>query len=497
MAEPRRRVPLVPDLQASDLVLEMLRTPLDDKAIAPLHWTPSTGMAAALSPATLLASHPQENRQDMTAPLNPGPLMARNGADFVRQVYLEVLGREPDGRASFYTAALLEGRLSKLEVLGEVRFSGEGKAIGREVPGLKPRVALSRAYRLPAVGRLLRIGSAVAGLPNTLRLMRRLEQGFAAAEVRIEGSAAVSDAASRRRADGEAEAKARLHRIEATLAALPDAHALTTDAVTQQRKRDGLTDDVMVSLADRLEALEGALARAAERPAMGGASAAAADHSLDELYLAFEDKFRGTRGIIKERQAVYLPLLEECGAGTLARPVVDVGCGRGEWLELLRDRDLVARGVDLNGSMVELCRGLDLDAAAGDAVEHLRALPAGSLGAVTGFHIIEHLPFKVFVELLDEALRALASGGAILFETPNPDNVLVGSRNFYLDPTHRNPLPKELPVMIAEARGFARAHARDLHPAGASFNAEDKALGERLDGLFFGPQDYALVAWKP
>jgi O-antigen chain-terminating methyltransferase len=153
--------------------------------------------------------------------------------------------------------------------------------------------------------------------------------------------------------------------------------------------------------------------------------------------------------------------------------------------------------VDLNTSMVELCRGCGLDAEAGDAVEHLRALPAGSLGAVTGFHVIEHLPFKTFVELLDEALRALASGGAILFETPNPDNVLVGSRNFYLDPTHRNPLPKELPVMIAEARGFARAHARDLHPAGATFNAEDKALGERLDGLFYGPQDYALVAWKP
>jgi SAM-dependent methyltransferase len=147
--------------------------------------------------------------------------------------------------------------------------------------------------------------------------------------------------------------------------------------------------------------------------------------------------------------------------------------------------------------MVEMCRGFELDAVVGDAVEHLRDLPADSFGAVSGFHIIEHLPFKTFVELLDASLRALAPGGAILFETPNPDNVLVGSRNFYLDPTHRNPLPKEMPVMIAEARGFARAHARVLHPTGQSFGAEDKALGERLDGLFFGPEDYALVAWKP
>jgi SAM-dependent methyltransferase len=491
--------PCVAGLPASDLVVEMLRTALDDQAAAappPPRGATAAGAAPHASPdhAAPAPADPPENRRDMSTPLDLEALMARQGADFVRHAYLQVLDREPDANADYYTAGLREGRLSKLEILGEVRFSAEGEAVGREVRGLKNRVRLTRAYRLPVVGRLLRIGTAVAGLPGTLRHLQRLEQAFAAETARTEVLLAASEEESRARVEGDAEARARAHALEKSLVALLDATA------SRQEERGKLTDDAVVSLADRMDALEAEVARVAERPAALAAAAdgpAAADHSLDDLYLAFEDRFRGERGLVKERQAVHLPLIQECGAGTLSRPVLDVGCGRGEWLELLRDRDLVARGVDLNDTMVELCRGLGLDAVAGDAIEHLRAAPPGSLGAVTGFHIIEHLPFKVFVQLLDESLRALAPGGVVVFETPNPDNVLVGSRNFYLDPTHRNPMPNEMTVMIAEARGFARAHARPLHPAEASFNAGDKALGERLDGLFFGPRDYALVAWKP
>nr|WP_294167838.1 methyltransferase domain-containing protein [uncultured Sphingomonas sp.] len=491
---PVRPPPPVSGLRAADLVVEMLQTALDDLAAAP----PPGARVASAAPTPAAAAARPEHRREMSTPLDPAPLVALQGADFVRHAYLELLGREPDERASFYTAALLEGRLTKFEILGGIRFSDEGKAVGREVLGLRPRVLLSRAYRVPVVGRLLRIGAAVAGLPALLRHLQRLEQGFAGATARTDSLLAASEAEGRARAAAGAAVRARVQALEKALAGLPDARALVTEAVARQADRDGLTDDAVVSLADRLDALEAAVSGAGERLVTeGGRAPGADDHSLDDLYLAFEDKFRGARGLIKERQSVHLPVLRDCGAGAPERPVLDVGCGRGEWLELLRDHGLAARGVDLNASMVELCRGLELEAAAGDAVEHLRALPAGSLGAVTGFHIIEHLPFEVFVRLLDESLRALASGGAILFETPNPDNVLVGSRNFYLDPTHRNPLPKELPVMIAEARGFARAHARDLHPTGVSFNAKDKALGERLDGLFYGPQDYALVAWKP
>ena len=220
------------------------------------------------------------------------------------------------------------------------------------------------------------------------------------------------------------------------------------------------------------------------------------DHLLDALYVEFEARFRGSRELIKQRQYVHLPVMTEAGAGTRERPVIDVGAGRGEWLELLREQGLVARGIDLNTAMVEACREHGLDCIFGDAVGELAKLASGSVGAVTGFHIIEHLPFRVMVALFDEALRVLAPGGVILFETPNPANLQVGSRWFYLDPTHNNPLPGEMVSMIAEARGFNRVRIQPLHPMTQTFDAIDKRLGEQLDALLHGPQDYALIAYK-
>ncbi len=229
----------------------------------------------------------------------------------------------------------------------------------------------------------------------------------------------------------------------------------------------------------------------------GGKPTMPPDHTLDPLYVTFEDRFRGTKADIKQRQRVYLPVLAESQAGQPDRPVVDIGCGRGEFLDLLRDEGLTGRGVDSNEAMAAACRATGLDVAAGDALEALAALPEGSLGAVTGFHIIEHLPFPTLVRMLDAAFRALAPGGVIVFETPNPANVLTASRWFWLDPTHRHPLPGEMMALIAEARGYTRISILELHPTGQRFEGADPVLLRQLDALFHGPQDYALIARKP
>jgi 2-polyprenyl-3-methyl-5-hydroxy-6-metoxy-1,4-benzoquinol methylase len=218
---------------------------------------------------------------------------------------------------------------------------------------------------------------------------------------------------------------------------------------------------------------------------------------LDPLYVAFEDRFRGSRADIKQRQSVYLDMLRQAGAGVPARPIVDVGSGRGELVELLGENGMAARGVDMNASMVSLCVAAGLDCVRDDAIAYLGRAAPGSLGAVTGFHIIEHLPFEVMVALFDASLRALAPGGMVIFETPNPANLLVASRWFYLDPTHRNPLPGEMVAMIAEARGFVDVSVFPLHPMERRFEAQDQVLAGQLDDLFFGPQDYALIARKP
>ncbi|MBD0327583.1 MAG: methyltransferase, partial [Pyrinomonadaceae bacterium] len=139
-------------------------------------------------------------------------------------------------------------------------------------------------------------------------------------------------------------------------------------------------------------------------------------------------------------------------------------------------------------------RGLSITEA--DVLAHLRTLPNESLGALTGFHIIEHLPLEALLALLDEAIRVVKSGGLVIFETPNPENVLVGSCNFYFDPTHRNPLPAPVMKFLLESRGFTRVSVMRLNPSAAEPVAGDTDLVKRFNQYFYGPMDYAVVGWK-
>ncbi|MGB9181589.1 MAG: methyltransferase domain-containing protein [Pyrinomonadaceae bacterium] len=219
-------------------------------------------------------------------------------------------------------------------------------------------------------------------------------------------------------------------------------------------------------------------------------------HALDAFYVSFEDQFRGTRLEIKERLRIYLPILRDGGIGTAEMSVLDVGSGRGEWLELLKDEGLRARGVDLNRVLAETCRARGLNVVERDVLEYLRELPDESVGAVTGFHIIEHLPVDVLIKMLDETMRVVKRGGLVLFETPNPQNVLVGSCNFYFDPTHRNPLPSPIMQFLVESRGFARARIINLNPSDAEPVTGDSDLVKRFNQYFYGPMDYAVIGWK-
>jgi O-antigen chain-terminating methyltransferase len=221
--------------------------------------------------------------------------------------------------------------------------------------------------------------------------------------------------------------------------------------------------------------------------------------ALDALYAEFEDTFRGPRELIKERQEVYVPRLIQARAGSISAPVLDLGCGRGEWLELLADRNLVASGVDSNPGMIERCRALGIHATLGEALTHLRGLPDRSVGAVTSFHMVEHLPFETVIALLDEALRVLRTGGVLILETPNPQNVLVGSQTFWIDPTHLKPIPSQTLRFFVEARGFCEAEVWNLQPYPEAIRLPEDAagMGARFNDYFYGPQDYGIIARRP
>ena len=217
---------------------------------------------------------------------------------------------------------------------------------------------------------------------------------------------------------------------------------------------------------------------------------------LDDFYLTFENRFRGTRAEIKERVRYYLPFLKTAKAGTAARPILDLGCGRGEWLELLEENGLQASGVDLNSAMITQCAERKLTATQADAIEHLRSLPANSHGAISGFHIIEHLPFETLLQMFMQTLRVLKPGGLAIFESPNCKNLSVGACYFNVDPTHRNPVFPETAGFIMETQGFENVQLEYLSPADRRLTDGDQDA-EILNDLLFGPQDFAVIGRKP
>jgi len=221
-------------------------------------------------------------------------------------------------------------------------------------------------------------------------------------------------------------------------------------------------------------------------------------YDMDSLYVFLEDNLRGSCKEIKERFKVYVPIIKKANAGTKNSPVLDIGCGRGEWLELLKEAGLYARGLDSNKVMVKICKDRGLDVIDSDAINFLKNISDNSLGAVTGFHLIEHYGFDFLIKLLDEILRVLKPGGLVILETPNPNNVLVGSCSFYLDPTHNKPIPSPLIKLVLESRGFSKIRIMNINPFKDDFKIkeDDSETSKRFNDYFYGPQDYAVVGFK-
>jgi SAM-dependent methyltransferase len=221
-------------------------------------------------------------------------------------------------------------------------------------------------------------------------------------------------------------------------------------------------------------------------------------YTSDAFFTAFDEQFRGTRAATKERFRMYLPPLKEAKIGMGDNPIVDLGCGRGEWLELLQEEGLQAKGIDRNRVLVEECQQYGLEVVENDIVSYLCRLPDSCLGGVTGFHIIEHLSFDVVLTLVDEVVRVLRPGGVAIFETPNPQNVLVSTHEFYIDPTHRHPFPSSLMKFVAEVKGLKHVKIMHLHPFPEALRVQEANLevARRFNDLFYGPRDYAVIGWK-
>jgi O-antigen chain-terminating methyltransferase len=243
--------------------------------------------------------------------------------------------------------------------------------------------------------------------------------------------------------------------------------------------------------------------------AVTGGAPAGAGNQLDALdshkYLGFEDKFRGSSDDIRQRVSEYLPFF------TGARDVLDVGCGRGEFLGLLRDQGIAARGIDINGSMVDVCRQQGLDVTEADALSYLRAQPDRSLGGLFAAQVVEHLEPRYLTSLLDAAFDKLRPGSAIILETINPACWFAFFESYIRDITHVRPIHPDTLTYLLIATGFQHVDVRyrapypehdklqRLAPHASLGDAVDtlNANVERINRLLFTWLDYAAVGRRP
>ncbi|HLA12173.1 MAG TPA: methyltransferase domain-containing protein [Pyrinomonadaceae bacterium] len=487
-------------------------------------------------------------------------LLKFNDEKFIEAAYLAILKRSPDEGSSAFLGSLRSGRLNKIDVLSRLRWSSEGREKNVTIDGLWVPATLRRFYQVPVLGYLLNVTIALVRLPSMITNHRQFEahvlaqqelivrqlnhvgatltkhtrqaQVQAEALVQLEETHQtvlrrvgdltryledrVNDEAAERQADirlltsnadETASQVGALQRSNSELiveaARLNQAIQSARELLAFEERRTGALKKQAVKLRADLEIYAQTVSRLAEELTSQRQSEVSPEHLrvlerakanlLDPLYASLTEPFRGTPGAIKERLKVYLPFLSAVGSNSL----IDVGSGRGEWLELVTEVGLAATGVETNTVLVQQSLQRGLRVVEDDLIDYLAAQPDNTVGGVTGFHVVEHLPIELVVQFLTEVMRVLVPGGVVILETPNPRNVLVGSCNFYFDPTHRNPIPAEILQFLMESRGFSDPQLLLLNPSSEEPLSGDSELVKRFNQYFYGPMDYGIVAWKP
>ncbi|PYQ68539.1 MAG: hypothetical protein DMF54_00235 [Acidobacteria bacterium] len=255
------------------------------------------------------------------------------------------------------------------------------------------------------------------------------------------------------------------------------------EATEQEFRRRDAAQDARISY---LETLPKRLPTASAPPS-------AEVPSLPEsIYALFEERFRGSPTEVAEKQRFYLRYVRG-----LPGPVFDAGCGRGEFLRLLAEEGIAARGVESSTLAAEAGRAAGLDVSRGDAIEALAAAPTSSLGGVVAFQVVEHWPASSTFRFLAEARRAIAPGGVVIVETVNTDS-LAAMNAFYLDPTHMRPVPPQALEFLCDAAGFRDLTVEFLSPLPAGMRLHELSENDaRLNAVLFGPQDYAVIGRVP
>ena len=408
-------------------------------------------------------------------------LLKYHDHDFIWNAYSAILRREPDetGLRDFLER-LRSGTRNKIDILASLRASAEGQRANVEIEGLAFPAFIRKVYRIPVVGYLAEIAVSIARLPRLVSYQRQLENHLVAQQDRLAAHITQTN-----------------HQLLNKIQRVRDDAVTLRETLTRLAKRQ---KEIAVLQQQQV----GALFREQQQSLSNGTQASRRNikpHSrslssgdVDEISALLTEHLRGDRNAIKKDLEFHLSVLKKAG---IATEILDLGCGSGTWLELLKESGLAATGVDGNTRLVAIGQRRGLEINHGDVLEYLRALPENSLQAVTAFHLLEHLDFRGHLQLFLEIHRVLKPGGLLIIETPNPKNLVVGACNFYADPTHRHPVFPETIEFVLKRLRFVRTRIDYIHPVdGSPFNNSEPGSTE-LHSWLFGPRDFAVNAWKP
>lgn len=415
--------------------------------------------------------------------LNYKELLKGNNTEFIYNIYSKILLRDADPTGfENYLNMLVRENGNRVLVLGSIRYSQEGKQKSIPVHGLYVRYKIKKVfrilYRIPILGYLLRWVKDIITMP---RKFNNLYSSIIQQQISEENIYKLIN-----RTKDE---------FKITLDKTKDELKITFEELKVN------IDEKINKNANDIEKINSKFEKIEEEKRIKENEEEKIKSEMDEIYLKFENQFRGKRDEIKRKLSKYIPIIENVDIHNNHdhTNVVDVGCGRGEWLELLKENRFIYTGVDLNESMVKSCKELNLNAVEADAISYLSTLEDSSVYVITGFQIVEHIGTENIVRLLKESYRVLKSGGMAIFETPNPENLIIGACNFYFDSTHIKPIPPAQLQFLAESSGFDRVDILRLHP----YNVIDI---EKLDtkneemlkiaNFFNNMTDYSILAYK-
>jgi SAM-dependent methyltransferase len=433
---------------------------------------------------------------------NLNDLLPYQDEDFIRNAYRAILKREPDTEGlNDWLSRLRSGQLNKIEILGGMERSEEGCKKNVKIKGLWLRYRINKSYKIPVAGYFIRVLTGIINLPKIIRTLNAYQ---AFTDARLAGKAGREEVEELRSILAGKAGREAVEELRPILAGKADRKVVEEMAATTQDILRQIRDhrlNILDQQRRTLLLLEELRRRFPEPLSHEQIKSMLKeeDHILDAMYMTFEDWFRGTRAEIKRRLSVYLPHMDKMKSEKGEVSILDVGCGRGEWLELLQGNGYRAKGIDINKVALLQCRERGLDVTESDVIEYLRGLKGETLNVITGFHIIEHLSYKTLVALFDEALVVLKSGGMIIFETPNPANILVSSYDFYRDPSHTKPLHPDTLHFVAQDRGFVLTGSYFVLDEGSELKlikSTEWKLND-INDYIKAPRDFALIGYKP